>query len=608
MTRALKENDLLELSKLYETEFNQPDLHDRILVFDVVSSLSLGDVEADDEESAEINNKQSDIERESVADEIEGNETSTDDQNEAGSDDCEIIAKYENGGQKGTKINTEAGIVIETIESNLNEKSRSNVCSHKETENTGIYEANNHPESEIPSNQNGNFKKTSSEDHIDRAFNPSSKKFIRQHQFYIHSSWLALNSSYFRSLLFGGMKESNSTEVHIQITVSEEQAHLMLFEAMYKIDILDKASVDELLEVLKLSQKYDVKFVFKKSKYCLQAAVDSLDTCKQIMKFIKVDNIIIDVEDLASTLQSFLAKEFSPLDKTWQTTSFKELSEPSVRYLLSSDELVAHRENTIFHALVFWIQQTGIDKVLNCQKLPSLLSVVRFELIPIDYLYNIVQHDSVAKMFTDFNELYLRGITYHALPSDILQTLPSQSPRKTPDSQDMVPYTWVIPEQKLYNLAETEQELKSHEFFYCGYEMIFTINSVKTADKRYLGNCTAAVSATLSLEIVNLKQHSAVTISWQPQSNAFQCNPNKHIFKYDHCVQSSLISTIKLFSKLEIKSPSSFVPATSTSLFGSTSVPAFSFGVQGPSTAPIFSSSTESTINDTLSIAIKMRL
>ena len=37
MNRALKHDDLLGLSKLYESEFNKPDLHDRVLTFDVVA-------------------------------------------------------------------------------------------------------------------------------------------------------------------------------------------------------------------------------------------------------------------------------------------------------------------------------------------------------------------------------------------------------------------------------------------------------------------------------------------------------------------------------------------------------------------------------------------
>jgi hypothetical protein len=38
MSRALKQDAVLELSKLYEAEFNQPELHDRVLIFDVVAS------------------------------------------------------------------------------------------------------------------------------------------------------------------------------------------------------------------------------------------------------------------------------------------------------------------------------------------------------------------------------------------------------------------------------------------------------------------------------------------------------------------------------------------------------------------------------------------
>ena len=38
MSRALKQADERELSKLYEAEFNKPGLHDRVLIFDVVAS------------------------------------------------------------------------------------------------------------------------------------------------------------------------------------------------------------------------------------------------------------------------------------------------------------------------------------------------------------------------------------------------------------------------------------------------------------------------------------------------------------------------------------------------------------------------------------------
>ena len=449
--------------------------------------------------------------------------------------------------------------------------------------------------------------------HEATSYRTSEEQVIRQHKFYIHSTWLAVQSSYFRSLFYSGMKESNVTEVHVQISASEEQAHLMLLKAMYKIDVLDDASLDELLDVLKLAHKYDVKFVFKKSKYCLQTVVDSLEVCEKIIRFIKVDNTITDVEDLASTLQSFLAKAFSPLDQTWQTRSFEKLCKTSVRYLLRSDELRTESENTVFHALMYWIKQQGIENVLENDGMPSILSVVRFELISIDYLYNIVQHDSIAKKFPDFNHHYLRGISYHALSSGIRETLnnkpvkrdvkPAQTggakkPQATP--KFTWSFTWAISTDKLEAIIENEKELKSDEFWYCGYKMVLTISHVKKCDHHYRGNNMETFNAKLFLEILNVKKHSAVEISWsvanQTNGCRSQCSEERHIFK-----KGAHISSIDISFEAEVKrkipqpattTAFTFVPATTSApqLFRSTSIVSipqvpsstgFSFGTSG---------------------------
>ena len=50
MARALKQDDVLEVSKLFEAEFNQPDLHDRVLIFDVVAPRSYSSVSVEEDE------------------------------------------------------------------------------------------------------------------------------------------------------------------------------------------------------------------------------------------------------------------------------------------------------------------------------------------------------------------------------------------------------------------------------------------------------------------------------------------------------------------------------------------------------------------------------
>jgi hypothetical protein len=376
----------------------------------------------------------------------------------------------------------------------------------------------------------------------------SEGELIRQHKFYIHSTWLAVQSSYFHSLFFSGMKESSATKVHVQILASEEQAHLMLLEAMYKIDTLDNANVDELLDVLKLAHKYDVRFVFKKAKYCLQAAVVFLAICEKIMCFIKVDNAITDVDDLASTLQSFLAKEFSPLDKTWQTTSFRKLCETSLRYLLSSDELVTASENTIFHSLMYWIEQHGIENVSESNGMPSLLSIVRFELMSIDYLYNIAQHDPVAKKLPDFNDHYLRGISYHAVSDSMRQRLLCQPVKRKASAKLFIPYTWVIPRDELDELVGTDELLQSDQFWYCGYRMVLVITKVVKV-KNLQGN-QAMFTATLGLGIDNVTQQSEVMIQWQPASQSFTSTPREQQYTFDG---EQHFSPVEIRYKMEVQ-------------------------------------------------------
>jgi hypothetical protein len=475
----------------------------------------------------------------------------------------------------------------ENVEINQNTSNGNKMKDQHESE-TANDDSNRNP---IPNDkeQSGHSNEIASESNKVTSYPTNKGEIIRQHKFYVHSVWLAVQSSYFRSLFYSGTKESSTPEVHVQISESEEQVHLMLLEAMYKIDTLDNASVDELLEVLRLAQKYDVKFVFKKCKYCLETMVDSVEIFEKIIRFIKVDNAIADVEDLEKKLQSFLAKEFSPLDKTWKTTRFTELCEHSLKYLLSSDELVAASENTIFHALMYWIEQRGIENVLESQELPSLLSVVRFELIPIDYLYNIVQHNSVAKKLPDFNNHYLRGIYYHALSDTLKRRLPCQPVKRKANTESFIPYTWVIPRDELDKLVLTGNPLKSDKFWYCGYRMVLVISRViKTRNLR--GN-KALLNATLSLEVINLAEQSEVIIRWQPASQSFISTPVVETYTFEKKACVSSVDIRYVMEDKQEKISSNVTGTTTMPGLGSSTSPfkpsgGFSFGPPEPSVTP----------------------
>jgi hypothetical protein len=133
------------------------------------------------------------------------------------------------------------------------------------------------------------------------------------------------------------------------------------------------------LQVLILANKYDVTLISKKCKYVLMSVSMSLELCESVESVLAVANEMPAIDDLMEYLRCFLVKAFNPLDKVWVTNKFKDLSEFSLRMLLSSNELAVLSENTVFIALMSWCEYNDYNG-------PSLLPLLRPELMTVEFL------------------------------------------------------------------------------------------------------------------------------------------------------------------------------------------------------------------------------
>ena len=304
------------------------------------------------------------------------------------------------------------------------------------------------------------------------------------------------------------MKETSSKEVHVKVAESEEATHLILLEAIYKADILNDASVDELLAVLELADKYDVKFVFKKCKYVLQARVNTLDVCQQVMHVMKEKHSFEDVEDLAETMQVTMGQNFTPLENHWQTERFTSQSQPFVQYLLASSSLQTRCENTVFQSLMHWMEINNVDPEA-LEKNSNLLKAVRFEKLTIDYLYNVVRIHSIASKMPGFQDLMLQGMTYHALSPELKQRLVAEvTPRQRQVLSVGTPqFTWTILKTQLLTFNSTP--IKSEEFWLSGYKAYMQVqfSSGNTSSNNY--------QVCFSLYLLALTSKSYVPLKWK---------------------------------------------------------------------------------------------
>ena len=244
------------------------------------------------------------------------------------------------------------------------------------------------------------------------------------------------------------MKETYSKEVAMKIYDHELEAHLVLIEAMYKLDVLNDKDYRLIVQVLVLAHKYDVWLVIKKCKYVLLSTAPSLELCEYLLQ--KAEHLT-EMDDVKNMLETYLVKEFTPIDKTWTRGEFTGLSKLALKLLLKSESLSTQSENTMFVALMKWV---GSNIPCVSRSSCDLLHLVRFEFLSVDFLYDVVQNHPIARRMPGFNKYLLNGLAYHSF-SKIRRDQLEPKPKKRPSAVENGPtFSWVI-DEKLHEKLTT---------------------------------------------------------------------------------------------------------------------------------------------------------
>ena len=345
--------------------------------------------------------------------------------------------------------------------------------------------------------------------------NDGNRSIVRK--LFVHSQWLSVHSSYFKALFYSGMKETYSKEVVMKIYEYELEAHLILIEAMYRLDVLKDKDYHLIVQVLVLAHKYDVRLVIKKCKYVLLSTRPSLEMCEYILQ---KTEYLTEMTDVNNILQTFLVKEFSPIDKTWTTKKFNGLSKAALQLLLKSDNLSTQSENTIFVALMKWV---SLNIPYRARSQCDLLHLVRFEFLSVDFLYDVVQNHSVACRMAGFNKCLLNGLAYHCFSVIRREQLEPKPKKRPPAKEDGPTFSWVIDKKIAEKLTKrTGYPIYSDKFWHKGYPMQLQLRYSDDLSKCgfYFGVC-------------NLTGKACVHVSYRVKSTLFVQNTirlEKHLF------------------------------------------------------------------------------
>lgn len=293
---------------------------------------------------------------------------------------------------------------------------------------------------------------------------------IREHQLYVHSFWLALNSSYFRSLFFSsGMKETKVKKVEMNISESLSSMFLLLIESLYKPEVVMTESVENLLVLMRLAHVYDAESTLKNCQKLLGSAELTVEICDKSLNMQEHERLP-EMAEFISRCEEFLVEEFSPLDSQWSNEDFLSLSSNGLQKVLSSNELCVSSENTVFLALMKWAE---VNEVFDDQ-LEPLLDLVRFKSMTINYLHDVVTSDHpIASTVAKFPLLFEEAVFYHAFSKERQQEEGQPIARKAYD--EPVVFNWTVDIGEDVEVEKKKKIIKSPHFWVSGYEMFLEL-------------------------------------------------------------------------------------------------------------------------------------
>lgn len=218
-----------------------------------------------------------------------------------------------------------------------------------------------------------------------------------------HKVILAASSDYFRALLYGGMRETNQSEVELQAPL---QAFKALLRYVYSGHMgLSMLREDTVLDMLGLAHQFNFQE--------LEAAIS--DYLRQVLALRNVCSVLdaarlYGLESLMDYCYNFLDKNATDI---LQHESFLQLSVEALHGLLERDSFFAPEVDIFkavcnwFNANQLWVKSEGVEapveKILKCVRLTlmsleELLTVVRpFALVTPDMLLDAIQEKTQTK-------------------------------------------------------------------------------------------------------------------------------------------------------------------------------------------------------------------
>ncbi|XP_068122710.1 kelch-like protein 35 isoform X2 [Hyperolius riggenbachi] len=227
---------------------------------------------------------------------------------------------------------------------------------------------------------------------------------IEDQTFPCHRGVLSANSSYFRAMFGGSLKESNLNTINIQKISARIMGYLLDF--MYGgSPAIQEDNVEDLL------QASDLLHICSLRDECVKFLDSQLDpsNCVGIMKFAD----LFSIPSLSEKSKKLMLEGFEEVSCHEE---FLQLSKEELIEYLSNDDLVVSKEEVVFEAVMRWVKENGTT---GEKALMDLLEHVRLPLLEPAYFLEKVEMDKTIQNCPECFPLLHEARMFHILGSPI---------------------------------------------------------------------------------------------------------------------------------------------------------------------------------------------
>jgi hypothetical protein len=228
----------------------------------------------------------------------------------------------------------------------------------------------------------------------------------------VSSLVLAAASPYFYALFCNGMQESSQKQVEIAVPREMRDAFKAMIKSLYSSEI--DGDLTEVLNILILSDQYQIKCVQANCVKRLMAIVRQLDDVNYLLEFIPPELVKdADMTEIVVKCKEILRSVFSkyPLESFWTQEVFLDLAPLCIQQLLAGSFFHARSENTVWRAVEYWCRA----RPDRGQYFTEFAPYIKFPLMTPDFLRDVVSmSDKLALCKAQYDE----AMFYHAASSN----------------------------------------------------------------------------------------------------------------------------------------------------------------------------------------------